>query len=165
MARKDSGSGGRGGYADSGIDLEAFAVVAEDEELSRSRVAPSELQPLVDMARQNIGRKFERTDPVQDTDENGEPLWEADEDGNPKMDENGNPVPVMVRVPHIYKLEEAKAFAADLRNVGNRNKLPARRLSLRVVADPPLAKATEEDEIRVQFYIVGRTPQEQPQSA
>lgn len=164
MARKDSqdqGSGGRGGYADGGIDISAFAVVEVDEELNRSRTPASELQPLVDMAKQNIGRKFERTDTVQATDqETGELLWETGEDGAPVMDDQGNPIPVMVRVPHVYKLEEAKAFAAELRNVGNRNRLPARRLSLRVVADPPLAKAQENDELRVQFYIVRRGQEE-----
>lgn len=163
MARKDSqeqGSGGRGGYADGGIDLSAFAVVEVDDELSRSRTPASELQPLVDMARQNIGRKFERTDTVQATDDDGAPVWETHEDGSQVIGDDGQPIPVMIRVPHVYKLEEAKTFAAELRNVGNRNRLPARRLSLRVVADPPLAKAQENDELRVQFYIVRRGQEE-----
>ena len=161
MARKD-GTGGRGGTGNEGFDASAFALVEETEELSRSRTAPSELQPLVDMAKANPNRKFERTDEVQATDENGDARWEMNDEGTDyARDEGGNPIPVMTRVPHVYKLEEAKKFAAELRNVGNRNRLPAKRLSLRIVADPPLAKATESDEIRVQFYIVQRTPQEQ----
>jgi hypothetical protein len=161
MARKE-GTGGRGslGTLPEGFSPDDFDVVSEAEELTRSTAAPSEFQPLVDMAREHLGRKFERTVKVQATNDNGEPVWETDGDGNVVTDDDGNAIPVMTRVPHLYKLEEAKKFQTELRNVGNRNKLPAKRLSLRIVTDPPLAKATETDEIRVQFYIVSRSPQE-----
>lgn len=156
------GTGGRGGPGtlSEELSMDDFAPVAESSELNRSRTAPSKLQPLVDMARSQPGRKFERTVSVPATDGDGSPVFETNEDGTPVADGDGNPIPKMVREPHTYTLDAAKAFAAELRNVGNRNHLSVKRLSLRIVADPPLAKATASDEIRVQFYIVSRKPEE-----
>lgn len=168
MARKDQdqGTGGRGSLSTlEDFSVEEFEVVPEDEALTRSTVAPSKLQPLIDKAREHQGRKMERRDPVQATDpESGEPLFESEPDSE------GNPVPVwqrhedgrIVTQPRTYKKDEAAAFVAELRNAGNRSRLPAKRLSLRIVTDPILSKAQDDDEIRVQFYIVGRTPPEQP---
>jgi hypothetical protein len=63
-----------------------------------------------------------------------------------------------VREPHVYTLAEAEAFAADLRNAAQRDRLPTKGFSLRVVADPPLKRAKEQgiDKIRVQFYVIRR---------
>jgi hypothetical protein len=158
MARKQQeGTGGRGGTGVlETIDVDEFGVVSDEHELSRSRTAPSPLKPLVDMARRSIGRKFEKSDPVQATDpETGEPMF--GEDGAPvwETDEQGN----LIRVPHTYTLAEANEFATELRAAGNRDKLPAKRLSLRIVAEPPLSgegAAKEGDSIRIQFYVVRR---------
>jgi hypothetical protein len=139
------GTGGRGstGQLPEQFSAEDFAAVEEAQELSRGRSTPSKLQPLIDMARQSPGRKFERQDVVMDGDK-------------PQTDESGN----VVRRPHVYSLSEAESFASDLRNAGNRNKLSAKNLSLRIVSSPPLTKAKEQgaNEVRVQFYIVGKTP-------
>jgi hypothetical protein len=135
------GTGGRGSTSTlPDVSLDDFTVVDEAAELSRSRTEPSKLQPLIDLAKGSLGRKIERMDVVMDG--NGQPV--TDEEGKVK------------RTPHIYSKAEADQYAADLRNVAQRNKLPQKRLSLRVVADPPLAQAKDGDKIRVQFYIASR---------
>jgi hypothetical protein len=147
------GTGGQGGTGAAAVDdfsMDDFAVIPQGDarELSRSRVAPSKVQPLIDLARDNLGQKIEWTVPVM-------------ENGEAKRDEETGRV---IREPRVYTKAEAEAFSADLRNAANRNKLPARRLSLRIVTEPPLAKAKDTDKIKVQFYIVGRSPNE-PQPA
>lgn len=171
MAKRE-GSGGRGGVATDapdGFNLDDFAVVQEAEELSRSRVAPSHVQPLIDLAREHLGQKIEKRDVVPVLDDEGNPVYQmtTNDDGSEQAvtDDEGNPVPQMERRPHVYSKSEAEKYTAELRNAATRNRLPARRLSLRIVTDPPMAKTTDSDEIRVQFYIVGRTPNEpQPTS-
>lgn len=170
MARKQDseGTGGRGSLSTlPDLGVEDFDVVPEEEELTRSNVGPSALKPLIDKARANLGRKIGPRDPVQATDaETGEllfeedgqtPVWERNEDGS------------LVKRPRLYSKKDAEEFVKDLRNAGNREKLSQRRLSLRIVAKTPegvsLAKASDADEVEVQFYVIGLTPNVTPQPA
>lgn len=144
MARDRSNTGGRGGEGPaevSDFNLDDFVVIEKDssQELSRSRTAPSKFQPLIDLARKNLSRKIERTQPV--------------------MDGEGNATGE--REPMTYSREEAQAYVSELNNLRNRNKLPAKRLSLRIVSDPSIASMGDGDRTRVQFYIVGRKPTEE----
>jgi hypothetical protein len=145
--RREQGTGGRGSTgALPDVSVDEFGVVDEAAELSRSRTEPSKVQPLIDLARSQLGRRFERTDVVM-------------ENGAPKLNEDGQPV----RVPHQYTLEAAEEFAGQLRNAAQRNKLPQKRLSLRIVSEPSLTQVKDgkaKPPIRVQFYIVGRKPTE-----
>jgi hypothetical protein len=179
MPRKQDqdGTGGRGSLSTlEDLGVEDFDVVPEDEELTRSNLGPSKYKPLIDKARQNQPRKIRLSDPIQATDpETGEPIFETDESGNVVQDGDGNPVPVwerredgsLVKRPRLYKKTDAEEFVKELRNAGNREKLSQRRLSLRIVAKTPdgvsLAKASESDEVEVQFYVIGLTPNVTPQ--
>jgi hypothetical protein len=174
MPRKDSeGTGGRGGAGQYPAELSPDDFVVADEssgitELDRTRSAPSELQPLVDKARKNLGKKIARSSLVP-VEENGQPVYELDEVGEVRLDEEGNPVPKMQRVERAYSYEEAEHFAAGLRNVANRNKLPAKGYSLRIVSQPPLSKAKtmepKPEGILVQFYVIRTRPSQTPEPA
>jgi hypothetical protein len=167
MARKQDtdGTGGRGSLSTlENLGADDFDIVPEEEELTRSNVGPSALKPLIDKARQNQGRKIQHRDPVQATNEDGSPMFE--EDGETPVwerNEDGSPV----KRPRLYKKADAEEFVKELRNAGNREKLSQKRLSLRIVAKTPegvsLAKASESDEVEVQFYVIGLTPNVTPQ--
>jgi hypothetical protein len=130
------GTSGRGGTATDppGVNLDDFVVVEQTEqEITRSRLAPSALQPLVDLAMRNLGRKIEQTD--------------VREDGE------GN----KVRTPHVYTFDEATEYANQLTQLRSRNRLSQKGLSLRILSDPPLSKGKPaDDKVRVQFYIINR---------
>ena len=145
------GTSTRGGVATdpaSSVNLDDFAVVETGQEITRSRLEPSEYEPLVDLAIRNLGRKIEETRPVMDGDK-------------PKVDENGK----QVRAPRVYSYDEAKAYEAALVQLRSRKRLPDRGLSLRILGQPALSKIKPGDEVRMQFYIINRNAGKDGQTA
>jgi hypothetical protein len=123
------GTGGRGGTATDAptFNLEDFAPVRETEKISRSTVQPSAYRPLVELALANMGEHIEHSQPTG-------------EDG--------------AREPVTYSKDEAQKLFDGLRAAADQMKLPASRRSLRIVTDPKLGEAKDEDRIRVQWYAI-----------
>lgn len=146
--RRGQTRGGVATDAPSGVNLEDFEVVDTTAEITRSRLEPSEYEPLVDLAMRNLGRKIEETRPVI-------------ENGEPKIGENGKPV----RTPRVYTYDEAKAYEAALVQLRARKRLPDRGLSLRILGQPALSKIKPGDEVRMQFYIINRNARKDEQAS
>jgi hypothetical protein len=134
------GTGGRGSVSQlpEVPNLDDFMVVPEAQEISRSTAAPSPYQPLVDLARQNLNQRIERTALVEVPGEDGE---------EPRQE----------RQPVTYSREEAEAFVAELDAIRTRANLPAKGQSLRIVASnaagQKLSKTDADGPFRVQFYV------------
>lgn len=161
------GTGGRGSLSTL-PDLESIMLVEEGEELSSSTSPPSPYAPYIERARENPGRRMEVRDRVQATDEAGTPLVELDgETPVWATEENGTPI----TAPRTFKKSEAQEFYDGLRAAGNRAKLNQKGFSLRIPTQPALNKASDADDIRLQWYVLpmksGQAqaqPQTQPQS-
>jgi hypothetical protein len=167
MAKKE-GTGGRGGAGVlEALSLDMLTTVDEEERISRSRSEPSPLKPFIEAARKDLGayKGFEDTvpvtdedgNPIQETDSEGRPIFQA-EDGSYTLDQTDTPVYATEQRPHPFTKAEALELYNELRNAGNREKLTAKRLSLRILLDPPKDKAPEEGPVFVQFYIIKMGP-------
>jgi hypothetical protein len=158
MAKKE-GTGGRGGLGvlDS-LSMDMLSTVEEEERISRSRTDPSPLKPFIDKAKNDLGTYMGFMDTVSVADEDGQPIQAVDGEGNPLWNEDGTPQYLFEQRPHAFTKAEAVELYDELRKAGNRDKLTQKRLSLRILLDPPKDKAPEDGPVFVQFYVIKMGP-------